>query len=116
MMAKSQDLSYEEIVHHIVSDKPVPNVVQVPDITLSDALRTESEMRPRPKPWENGVMIENRISEERIEDKLVIDLGPPGELQTTSLSQGFEDLSRYYAREAEFDELLLRNQDEDDKA
>ncbi|QLG71005.1 hypothetical protein HG535_0B00430 [Zygotorulaspora mrakii] len=46
------ELSYEEIIDHIVSDKPLPNVVAVPDVTLCESLRTVSEIPSRPKPWE----------------------------------------------------------------
>ncbi|CCE92725.1 uncharacterized protein TDEL_0E04820 [Torulaspora delbrueckii] len=55
MMDEGPSLSYEEIVHHIVSDTPVPNVVEVPDVTLSESMMTVSEMAPRPKPWEVAI-------------------------------------------------------------
>lgn len=48
----SEELSYDQIVDHILQDKSVPNVVKVPDIVLEDSMRSESVMRPRNKPWE----------------------------------------------------------------
>ncbi|CCF58344.1 hypothetical protein KAFR_0E01900 [Kazachstania africana CBS 2517] len=48
----SEDLSYEELVDHIVNDKPVPNVVNIPNVVHSEAMRTESTLTPRLKPWE----------------------------------------------------------------
>lgn len=48
-----QQLTYDQIVEHIVQSKAIPNVVRVPDIVLDDSLRSESTLRPRYKPWES---------------------------------------------------------------
>ena len=49
----AEQLTYDQIVEHIVQSKAIPNVVRVPDIVLDDSLRSESTMRPRYKPWES---------------------------------------------------------------
>lgn len=106
-MVQGQDLSYEELVHHIVSNKPVPNVVQIPDITLSESLRTASVLQPRSKPWESEKIegASPSMEEQPIEEP-EIDLGNSStEMETLSKSQSLESLSRYYAMEAEFDVL-----------
>ncbi|CAB4254907.1 similar to hypothetical protein KAFR_0E01900 [Kazachstania africana CBS 2517] [Maudiozyma barnettii] len=58
----STELTYDEIVEHIVQNKEIPNSVQVPNIILDDSQRSESTMSPRYKPWErrhNGDMTGN---------------------------------------------------------
>ncbi|QLQ81142.1 hypothetical protein HG537_0E04970 [Torulaspora globosa] len=70
-MAGDQELTYDEIVDHIVSDKPVPNVVEVPNIILDESLRSVSEMAPRPKPWEKCVQDDDTSTR----DALQIDMG-----------------------------------------
>ena len=49
----AEQLTYDQIVEHIVQSKAIPNVVRVPDIVLDDSLRSQSTMRPRYKPWES---------------------------------------------------------------
>lgn len=98
MMDESPSLSYEEIVHHIVSDTPVPNVVEVPDVTLSESMMTVSEMAPRPKPWE--VAIEDQKD---VEDQgETIEMGGP-DLKT---KVSYESVSKYYAMGKELDDVL----------
>lgn len=98
-MDGGRSLSYEEIVHHIVSDTPVPNVVEVPDVTLSESLRSVSEMAPRPKPWEAAIEDEEVASEA----ELAIEMGGPDELESTV---SYESVSKYYAMGEELDEAL----------
>lgn len=110
-MGQGQDLSYEELVHHIVSNKPVPNVVQVPDITLNESLRTASVLKPRRKPWESE---QKDGASSSMEDQMVqkpeMDLeNLSTKTETLSTSQSLESLSRYYAMEAEFDVLCKSN-------
>lgn len=48
----SNELTYEQIVEHIIENKEIPNAVNVPNIILDDSKRSESKMIPRNKPWE----------------------------------------------------------------
>lgn len=97
-----ESLSYEELVEHIVANKPIPNMVQVPDITLNQSQRTKSEMKTRLKPWEaTGKVEEAPIVEQNIHQEPTIELS--GELETLAMSQSVESLSKYYSREAELD-------------
>ncbi|SJM85164.1 uncharacterized protein ZBIST_2080 [Zygosaccharomyces bailii] len=98
----SESLSYEELVDHIVSNKPIPNMIQVPDITLNESERTKSEMKTRLKPWEvANTVADTAMVEETAHQQPTIEFC--GELKTLALSQSVESLSRYYAREAELD-------------
>ncbi|SMN20784.1 similar to Naumovozyma castellii NCAS_0D01800 hypothetical protein (partial), partial [Maudiozyma saulgeensis] len=37
----SSELTYDEIVEHIVQNKEIPNSIQVPNIILDDSQRSE---------------------------------------------------------------------------
>ncbi|QLL33581.1 hypothetical protein HG536_0E04920 [Torulaspora globosa] len=95
-MSGGHELTYDEIVDHIVSDKPIPNVVEVPNITLDESLRSASEMAPRPKPWEKSAG-----------DDLQIDMGR----SDLSLGSAISDLdldvmSKYQTMETELDNAM----------
>lgn len=97
-MPEGQELTYDQIVEHIVSDKPVPNVVEVPNITLDESLRSASEMAPRPKPWEKSV------PDNDTRDDFQIDSG----CSDLSLDSAITDLatSRYEAMDTELDSVI----------
>lgn len=48
----SEELSYDDLVEHIVLNKPIPNVVQVPDTVLDSKLGSQPRLTQRIKPWE----------------------------------------------------------------
>lgn len=99
----NRQLSYEELVDHIVNNKPVPNVVSVPNITLDPSMRTESLLKPRVKPWERkaqGATVEE--PQELIQKAKEI----TEHVESVNKTQSFESLSRYYAIEAEFEKQL----------
>lgn len=48
------ELSYDELMDIIVNNKPVPNVIDVPDIVLDQSLVSEAHLQPRLKPWEKA--------------------------------------------------------------
>ncbi|AQZ17173.1 YJR012C [Zygosaccharomyces parabailii] len=98
----SESLSYEELVDHIVSNKPIPNMIEVPDIILNESERTKSEMKARLKPWEvTKTVADTAMVEKTIHQQPTIEFS--GELKTLAMSQSVESLSKYYAREAELD-------------
>lgn len=49
----TEKLSYEELVDHIVNNKPVPNIETVPNIEHDKIDQTEAELKQRSKPWEH---------------------------------------------------------------
>lgn len=103
-MNECRNLSYEEIVHHIVNDTPVPNVVEVPDVTLSESMRSASEMKPRPKPWEldrDDRQVETDAKVAGGDDSAK---GIEESDLTTPVS--YESVSKYYAMAEELDEAL----------
>ncbi|AJR70189.1 hypothetical protein H791_YJM1273J00232 [Saccharomyces cerevisiae YJM1273] len=51
-MAAGGELSYEELLDHILNNKPIPNIVEVPNVTLDEGLASTPSLRPRPRPWE----------------------------------------------------------------
>lgn len=46
------ELSYEELLDHILNNKPIPNIVEVPDVTLDEGLSSSPSLKPRTRPWE----------------------------------------------------------------
>lgn len=104
-----ENLSYEELIDHIVTNKPIPNVVQVPERTHDESQRTQSELKPRPKPWEIQEKVgESLLVNERLQDQPQppSNIQLPKELQALTRSQSIESISRYYAMEAELDAAL----------
>lgn len=117
------ELSYEEIVHHIVSDKPIPNVVPVPDITLSKSSRTISEMQPRRKPWELKEELVNAPtdgsgkldnSDLNIEESGFDIEEPAFDFKGVINQPNSDPITSYYTREFEFD-AAINNSTNDDK-
>ena len=47
----SQPLSYEEVIDHILHNKEVPGVEDVPDVVLEEPIDQQSSA-PRLKPWQ----------------------------------------------------------------
>ena len=96
-----QQLTYEELVDHIINDKPVPNILAVPNITQDPSLITKSSLRPRAKPWEQKkevtVTIEGASDEAQAIDR---------EAGAVSHSHSTESLSTYYAMETEFEQQM----------
>ncbi|GAV55867.1 hypothetical protein ZYGR_0AZ00380 [Zygosaccharomyces rouxii] len=104
-----EDLCYEELIDYIVTNKPIPNVVQVPEITYDESQRTQSELKPRPKPWETqGKIEEAPLVDERSKDpsQPPSNVRLPEEMQALTRSQSMESISKYYAMEAELDAAL----------
>ncbi|KOG98607.1 uncharacterized protein DI49_3029 [Saccharomyces eubayanus] len=46
------ELSYEELLDHILNNKPIPNIVEVPNVTLDESLSSSPSLKPRTRPWE----------------------------------------------------------------
>lgn len=107
-MGEGQELTYDEIVEHIVSDKPVPNLVQVPNIILEESLRSVSEMAPRPKPWETSGSDDGYCGT----DGLNIDLGR-SDLPLESSVTDLDMVSKYQTMEAEFDSVITDQESSD---
>ncbi|CEP62663.1 uncharacterized protein LALA0_S06e00826g [Lachancea lanzarotensis] len=97
-------LSYEELVDHIVNDKPVPNILHVPNVTLSSSLSKDSNMHQRLKPWEAARIVAT-ASETRPNPKPPALVVPKGEIHQ---SKSLESLSKYYSIETEFEEQLQK--------
>ncbi|SCU79115.1 LAFA_0B00826g1_1 [Lachancea sp. 'fantastica'] len=97
-------LSYEELVDYIVNDKPVPNIMHVPNVTLPATLSKDSSMRQRPKPWEIANSA-TTASETRLKQS-----SPALAVQKDDVhpSKSSESLSKYYSIETEFEEQLQR--------
>ncbi|CAI4034423.1 hypothetical protein SMKI_10G2140 [Saccharomyces mikatae IFO 1815] len=51
-MVEGGELSYEELLDHILNNKPIPNIVEVANTTLDENLATSSSLKPRVRPWE----------------------------------------------------------------
>lgn len=105
-MVEGQELTYDEIVHYIVSDRPFPNVLEVPNITLNEELRSNSEMVPRPKPWE-------KVGADGVSDgadELQIDLGR-SDLPLVSAVSDIDVVSKFHAMETEFDSVMKDGED-----
>ncbi|CAR21430.1 uncharacterized protein KLTH0B01782g [Lachancea thermotolerans CBS 6340] len=98
----SGPLTYEELVDHIVNEKPIPNILSVPNVTLDPSLVTKSNMKPRPKPWERNNAATSELAGEPPHQQTAVAEGP--EICTRSRSS--ESLSKYYAIEAEFEQQL----------
>ncbi|SCU79213.1 LAMI_0A07800g1_1 [Lachancea mirantina] len=102
-----QVLSYDELVEHIVSNRPVPNIVEVPNLALDASLRTESQLKPRPKPWEKTASTESEpaeIDQDTSKDETVT--FPVAEATVFARNESFDSLSKYYAIESEFEKHL----------
>lgn len=111
----AEDLSYEELVDHIVTNKPIPNVVQVPDVTYDESERTQSELKPRPKPWElqdklGGVGSSTLNEPLQNLPEIPSNVRLPEELEALTQSGSTDTVSNYYAREAELDAALKNDQ------
>ena len=93
----------------IVNNKPVPNVVDVPDIILDQSLVSEPHLQQRLKPWQvkKDVPVMKDLVQTTEQTK---DLAKHVELVTKSNS--LEKLTNYYALEAEFHKQL-QNYDND---
>ncbi|CAR29571.1 hypothetical protein ZYGR_0AD02540 [Zygosaccharomyces rouxii] len=105
----AEGLCYEELIDHIIANKPIPNVVQVPEVTYDESERTHSELKPRPKPWEMQEKVEEApLVNEPLQDpsQLPSNIRLSEELRALTRSQSIESLSNYYAREAELDAAL----------
>ncbi|CUS24538.1 LAQU0S17e01200g1_1 [Lachancea quebecensis] len=98
----SGQLTYEELVDHIVNEKPIPNIVNVPNVTLDASLVTKSNMRPRPKPWEQNNAVTSELTDVSPHQQTVVAEEP----EICTRSRSTESLSKYYAIEAEFEQQL----------
>ncbi|SCU97352.1 LANO_0E15808g1_1 [Lachancea nothofagi CBS 11611] len=98
-----RQLSYEELVHHIVSGTPVPNILHVPNVTLDASLSKESNIRPRAKPWEKPctASIPEKASKESSAAVFP-------DQEYVQRSQSLESLSKYYSMETEFEQQMQR--------
>lgn len=97
----NQHLSYDELVDHIVNNKPIPNVIHVPNIAHDESLRTKSQLQPRAKPWEANQRREPLTKE--ASSKTVTESGT---VDSFSRAKNLETLSTYYAIETEFEQHL----------
>lgn len=101
-----ESLPYEELIDHIVTNKPIPNIVQIPDITYDESQRTQSSLKVRPKPWETKQKIEESpLVEERSQDQSQApsNVELPKELQDLRRSKSVESISHHCAMDAEVD-------------
>ncbi|CDO93704.1 unnamed protein product [Kluyveromyces dobzhanskii CBS 2104] len=97
------ELSYDELMDIIVNNKPVPNVVDVPDIILDQSLATEHNLKPRLKPWElaKDVPVMGGLVRQKEETQGLAD-----NLELVKKSNSLEKLTSYYALEVEFQKQL----------
>ncbi|KAG0673328.1 hypothetical protein C6P41_001037 [Kluyveromyces marxianus] len=97
------ELSYDELMDIIVNNKPVPNVIDVPDIVLDQSLVSEAHLQPRLKPWEKAdtVPVMGGLVRQKEETKGLVQ-----NVEQVKKSNSLEKLTNYYALEAEFQRQL----------
>ncbi|QEU60716.1 hypothetical protein KDRO_D04100 [Kluyveromyces lactis] len=100
---EATELSYDELMDIIVNNKPVPNVVDVPDIILDQSLATGHHLKPRLKPWEQAkdVPVMGGLVRQKEETK-----GLAENVELVKKSNSLEKLTNYYALEVEFQKQL----------
>ncbi|CAI4044938.1 hypothetical protein SUVZ_10G2020 [Saccharomyces uvarum] len=104
------ELSYEELLDHILNNKPIPNIVEVPDVTLDESLSSSPSLKPRTRPWERQQQHRPdnyaRQQSQEIETNVPLDIDQESLEKMTSPSK----LSEYY----DIQSKLGMNVDDDD--
>ncbi|EDO17921.1 hypothetical protein Kpol_1010p37 [Vanderwaltozyma polyspora DSM 70294] len=84
-------LSYDELVDHIVNNKPVPNVKVIPNITHDESEISKSELKPRGKPWDTT----ESKTQVRASDKSSVEIEGSDGKQEIKVTEGSEDIENY---------------------
>lgn len=95
-MVAGGELSYEELLDHILNNKPIPNIVEVPNVTLDEGLASTPSLKPRSRPWEGQQQDQsNQGSQDKADISLDIDQeNLEGMTSLTNLSECYDIQSK----------------------
>ncbi|CAI4043825.1 hypothetical protein SKDZ_10G2190 [Saccharomyces kudriavzevii ZP591] len=109
-MVGGGNFSYEELLDHIINNKPVPNIVEVPNVTLDESLGSTSSLKPRTRPWEGQQQHQSQQQLQISKENISLDINQESLEDMTSLSK----LSECYDIQSKMQMNDASNNDDDD--